>query len=245
MRIERIYDRKDLIDITTRTVLHNMAFGIALIFLLQWIFLGNLRSAVIVGATIPFALFFAVGIMVLRGESANLLCVGAIDFGLIVDSTVIMVESIFQRLARDMASAVQSPAAAGRDAQGLQGKMRAIFEAAGSVNRSILFAAAIIIAAFIPLFTLSGVEGHIFGPMAKTYAYALAGGLLATFTVTPALSAVILPEHVHETETFIVRWAHRIYEPVLQLGDRKQSPGHRHRDRLARACGSDGALARP
>ncbi len=169
------------------------------------------------GATIPFALFFAVGIMVLRGESANLLSVGAIDFGLIVDSTVIMVESIFQRLARDMASAVQSPAAAGRDAQGLQGKMRAIFEAAGSVNRSILFAAAIIIAAFIPLFTLSGVEGHIFGPMAKTYAYALAGGLLATFTVTPALSAVILPEHVHETETFIVRWAHRIYEPVLQL----------------------------
>src|ERR1051325_10794146 len=98
VRIERIYDRKDLIDITTRTVLHNMAFGIALIFLLQWLFLGNLRSAVIVGATIPFALAFAVGLMVLRGESANLLSVGAIDFGLIVDATVIMVESIFRRL---------------------------------------------------------------------------------------------------------------------------------------------------
>ena len=99
VRIERIYDRKDLIDITTRTVLHNMVFGIGLIFLLQWVFLGNLRSAVIVGATIPFALFFAVGILVLRGESANLLSVGAIDFGLIVDATVIMVESIFRRLA--------------------------------------------------------------------------------------------------------------------------------------------------
>src|SRR5262249_61755200 len=99
VRIERMYDRKDLIDITTRTVLQNMAFGIALIFVLQWAFLGNLRSAVIVGATIPFALFFAVGIMVLRGESANLLSVGAIDFGLIVDGTVIMVESIFKRLA--------------------------------------------------------------------------------------------------------------------------------------------------
>src|SRR5246127_2626433 len=99
VRIERIYDRKDLIDITTRTVLHNMAFGILLIFALQWIFLGNLRTALIVGATIPFALFFAVGIMVLRGESANLLSVGAIDFGLIVDATVIMVENIYRHLA--------------------------------------------------------------------------------------------------------------------------------------------------
>jgi heavy metal efflux system protein len=216
VRIERIYDRKDLIDITTRTVLHNMVFGIALIFLLQWVFLGNLRSAVIVGATIPFALFFAVGIMVMRGESANLLSVGAIDFGLIVDATVIMVESIFQRMARLSVSPASGPVG-DSTARGLQGKMRAIFEAAGSVNRSIFFAAGIIIAAFIPLFTLSGVEGHIFGPMAKTYAYALAGGLIATFTVTPALAAVILPEHVRETETWIVRWAHRLYEPVLQL----------------------------
>src|SRR5438128_1083073 len=110
VRIERIYDRKDLIEITTRTVLHNMVFGIALIFVLQWMFLGNLRSAVIVGATIPFALFFAVGIMVLRGESANLLSVGAIDFGLIVDATVIMVESIFQRLARERALPAESSA---------------------------------------------------------------------------------------------------------------------------------------
>src|SRR5437879_4145043 len=100
VRIERIYDRKELIDITTSTVLHNMLFGIGLIFLLQWVFLGNLRSAVIVGTTIPFALFFAVGILVMRGESANLLSVGAIDFGLIVDATVIMVESIFRRLGR-------------------------------------------------------------------------------------------------------------------------------------------------
>ena len=105
VRIERIYDRKDLIDVTTRTVLHNMLFGIALIFLLQWVFLGNLRSAVIVGATIPFALLFAVGILVLRGESANLLSVGAIDFGLIVDSTVIIVEAIFAGLVSHSSSA--------------------------------------------------------------------------------------------------------------------------------------------
>ena len=86
-----------------------------------------------------------------------------------------------------------------------------------SVNRSILFAAGIIIAGFLPLFTLSGVEGHIFGPMATTYAYAIAGGLLATFTVTPAISALLLPEHVRETETWLVRVLHRLYAPALHF----------------------------
>ncbi|MBN9007190.1 MAG: efflux RND transporter permease subunit [Rhizobiales bacterium] len=213
VRIERIYDRQDLIDITTHTVLHNMMIGILLIFVLQWLFLGNLRSALIVGATIPFALFFAIGIMVLRGESANLLSVGAIDFGLIVDATVIMVERIFRQLGH--VSATASPA--DDDTSGFRGKLHAIYIAATSVNRSILFATGIIIAGFIPLFTMSGVEGHIFGPMAKTYAYAIAGGLLATFTVTPALSALLLPEHVQETETWLVRTLHRFYSPVLRL----------------------------
>src|SRR3982075_824660 len=212
VRIERIYDRKDLIEITTSTVLHNMALGIVLIFLLQWVFLGNLRSALIVAATIPFALFFAVGIMVLRGESANLLSVGAIDFGLIVDATVIMVESIYRRLGQATA-----PGGASGAAEGLTGKLSAIYYAASDVNRSIFFAAGIIIAGFLPLFTLSGVEGHIFGPMAKTYAYALAGGLLATFTVTPAISAILLPERVRETETIVVRVLHRLYPPVLHF----------------------------
>ena len=216
VQIERIYDRKDLIDITTRTVLHNMVFGIGLIFLLQWVFLGNFRSAIIVGATIPFALFFAIGILVLRGESANLLSVGAIDFGLIVDATVIMVESVFRRLGQTRASSRGSIApVASSDA--LRGKLLAIFQAGMDVNRSIFFAAGIIIAGFIPLFTLSGVEGHIFGPMAKTYAYALAGGLIATFTVTPALCAVLLPEHVRETETWVVHLLHRLYTPTMRF----------------------------
>src|ERR1700754_4498404 len=212
VKIERIYDRKDLIELTTHTVLHNMVVGILLIVLLQWIFLGDLRSALIVGATIPFALFFAVIILVLRGESANLLSVGAIDFGLIVDATVIMVEAIFRRLSQTtpMSEAEQmSP-------ETLFGmKSHAILSAAADVSRSIFFAAAIIIAAFLPLFTLSGVEGNIFGPMARTYAYALAGGLLATFTVTPALSAIILPAHVQETETWIMAILHRLYAPML------------------------------
>lgn len=214
VRIERIYDRKDLIDLTTHTVLHNMGVGILLIVVLQWIFLGDLRSALIVGATIPFALFFAVIILVLRGESANLLSVGAIDFGLIVDATVIMVEAIYRRLTQTTAlSEAEQSHISPETTMGM--KAHAIMSASADVSRSIFFAAAIIIAAFLPLFTLSGVEGNIFGPMARTYAYALAGGLIATFTVTPALSAIILPAHLHEAETWVVKQLDRIYLPVL------------------------------
>src|ERR1700756_3498486 len=198
VHIERIYDRKDLIQTTTQTVLENMVFGIILIVLLQWVFLGDLRSAMIVGATIPFALFFAVSILVLRGESANLLSVGAIDFGLIVDATVIMVEAISRRLGHtEHFSDAELEVVSANTVMDM--KHHAILASAADVSRSIFFAAMIIIAAFIPLFTLSGVEGNIFSPMARTYAYALAGGLLATFTVTPALSAIILPGHVEET----------------------------------------------
>jgi heavy metal efflux system protein len=223
VRIERIYDRKELIQITTRTVLHNMALGIALIFVLQWLFLGNLRTALIVSATVPFALSFAIGIMILRSESANLLSVGAIDFGLIVDATVLMVESMFRRLAvRDELSfqATMAYQAYGSD---FRGKMLALFHGAVEVNRAILFSAVIIIAGFIPLFTLSGVEGHIFGPMAKTYAYAIAGGLLATFTVTPALAALLLPDHVNHAETRLVAAIRRFYEPLLEVAVRRKA----------------------
>ena len=214
VRLEKMYDRRELINITTHTVLHNLIFGIVLIFFVQWIFLGNLRSAVVVAATIPFALFFAVIIMSLRGELANLLSVGAIDFGLIVDATVIMVENVFRHLSEGQRHHEYAPTGLAHRF-GLTGKLRTILRSAGEVNQAIFFAAAIIIAGFVPLFTLSGVEGHIFSPMAKTYAYAIAGGLFATFTISPALGALLLPERVSETETVIVRSLRRIYEPVL------------------------------
>ncbi len=216
VHIEKIYDRTELIEVTTRTVLHNMILGIVLIFFVQWLFLGDLRSAIIVATTIPFALFFAVMILVLRGESANLLSVGAIDFGLIVDATVIMVENIFRHLRAGPGDAALAPAGIAR-AAGLTGKLRTIFRAAAEVNRAIFFSAAIIIAGFVPLFTLSGVEGHIFGPMARTYAYAIAGGLIATFTVSPALSALLLRVGVEEAETFVVRGLRCLYRPVLEF----------------------------
>ena len=219
VHVEKIYDRTELINVTTRTVLHNMVLGIILIFLVQWAFLGNLRSAVIVATTIPFALFFAVTILVLRGESANLLSVGAIDFGLVVEATVIMVENIYRHLAEG-AQARQIEHLSlhrVRTRMDLHGKVAVIANAAAEVNRAIFFSATIIIAGFVPLFTLSGVEGHIFGPMAKTYAYAIAGGLLATFTVSPALSALLLPERVSEIETIIVRGMRRVYRPALEF----------------------------
>ena len=213
VRIERIYDRSVLVDITTHTVLHNMVMGVLLIFAIQWLFLGDLRSALIVSATIPFALLFAVVILVLSGESANLLSMGAIDFGIIVDATVIMVENIFRHLAE--ASAGHRPSYTQPTPRGLSAKIATIYHASGEVTQAIFFSATIIIAGFLPLFTLSGVEGHIFGPMAKTYAYALSGGLLATFTVSPALAALLLPEKVSETETIIVRGLRRLYRRVV------------------------------
>jgi cobalt-zinc-cadmium resistance protein CzcA len=220
VHIERIYDRSDLIAITTHTVLHNMVVGVLLIFVLQWLFLGNLRSALIVGMTIPFALSFAIGLMVIRGESANLLSVGAIDFGLIVDATVIMVENIFRHLA-EAAGGRRGAGASRLDVMrvpsGFRGRYAIIALAGAEVSRSIFFAAAIIIAGFVPLFTLSGIEGHIFGPMAKTYGYAIAGGLLATFTIAPALSALLLQGRIQETETALIRLLRRIYEPAIEF----------------------------
>jgi cobalt-zinc-cadmium resistance protein CzcA len=219
LHIEKIYDRSELIDVTTRTVLHNMLLGIALIFLIQWAFLGNLRTAIIVSATIPFAFAFAIGLMVLRGESANLLSVGAIDFGLIVDASVLMVENIYRHLAQGSFVSVSYAYLMHRvrTHYELRGRYSVIANSAAEVNRAIFFAAAIIIAGFVPLFTLSGIEGHIFGPMAKTYAYAIAGGLIATFTVSPALSAFLLRDNISETETPVVRVLRRVYRPLAEL----------------------------
>src|SRR5215203_908444 len=214
VQIVPFYDRGDLVGITVNTVLHNMMFGIALIFFIQWLFLGNLRSAIIVAATIPVALFVAVIITVLRGESANLLSIGAIDLGIIVDGTVIMVENTFRHLAHHMRRAIADPEAS------LSDKLRRVLAAAVEVDKSILFSIIITIAAFLPLFTMQGVEGQIFGPMARTYAYALVGAVIGTFTVTPVLASVLLPEKVQEIETILVRSIRKVYLTLLPLAVR-------------------------
>ncbi|MDV6331006.1 CusA/CzcA family heavy metal efflux RND transporter [Asticcacaulis sp. 201] len=210
VHIERIYDRSDLIKITTETVFHSLVEGILFIFIVQWLFLGNVRSALIVAATIPFALCFAVIIIVVKGDSANLLSVGAIDFGLVVDATVIMMENIYRHL---------SELSTTHKAQALPGGMRrsAILEAASEVGKPIFFSAVIIITSFLPLFTLTGVVGRIFGPMATTYAYAIIGGLIATFTITPALSAVFLKKNLEEKDTWLVARLHSLFRPLWAL----------------------------
>jgi heavy metal efflux system protein len=219
------YDRTSLVAVTTHTVLHNLIFGCILVFLIQWIFLGDLRSAIIVGVNIPFALFFAIIILVLQGQDANLLSIGAVDFGIIIDSAVILVENIFRNLQAPVHSQQQAVEDLHEGTYGTDPtvfhrppwtqRLRMIYVSALQVDKAILFSTAITIAAFGPLFTMTGVEGQIFGPMARTYGYALAGALIATFTISPVLSSILLPEKIKEVETFLVRGLHHLYKPVL------------------------------
>ncbi|MDE0854411.1 MAG: CusA/CzcA family heavy metal efflux RND transporter [Nevskia sp.] len=224
------YDRTSLVAVTTHTVFHNLIFGCLLVFLIQWVFLGDLRSAIIVGVNIPFALLFSIIILVLRGEDANLLSIGAVDFGIIVDSAVILMENIFRnfqsgkearlRLLEDLAEGqLGTDPTHSRDVSHSRvwtQRLRLILISALQVDRAVLFSVAITVAAFVPLFTMQGVEGQIFGPMARTYGYALAGALLATFTITPVLASYLLPAQVEEVETFLVRGLRKIYSPVLR-----------------------------
>ena len=232
VKVVPFYDRQSLLDVTTRTVLHNLVFGCLLVFFIQWVFLGNLRSAIIVGLNIPFALLFAIIFLVLRGESANLLSIGAVDFGIIVDSAVILVENVFRNFQRTpgerqmllqrlrlgfFGSDPTSTSSSDGPAPGWTDRLRMILVSALQVDKAVFFSALITVAGFVPLFTMRGVEGAIFGPMARTYAYALAGALLATFTITPVLASILLPENLKEAETLVVRALHRIYNPALQF----------------------------
>ena len=212
------YDRGALTSVTTRTVLHNLLFGCLLVFLIQWIFLGDLRSAIIVGANVPFALFFTVIILVSLGDSANLLSVGAVDIGIIVDACVILIENVFRnyQLSGDRRREFLKLQLGNSEALGWSERLQMIFASAVQVNKAVFYSTAITVAAFVPLFTMQGVEGQIFNPMARTYAYALAGALLATFTITPVLASYLLPEHVRETETVMVRTMHSVYERILR-----------------------------
>ena len=212
------YDRGALTSVTTRTVLHNLLFGCLLVFLIQWIFLGDLRSAIIVGANVPFALFFTVIILVSLGDSANLLSVGAVDIGIIVDACVILIENVFRnyQLSGERRREFLKLQLGNSEALGWSERLQMIFASAVQVNKAVFYSTAITVAAFVPLFTMQGVEGQIFNPMARTYAYALAGALLATFTITPVLASYLLPEHVRETETVMVRTVHSVYERILR-----------------------------
>jgi cobalt-zinc-cadmium resistance protein CzcA len=186
------YDRTDLIHVTTETVRENLAIGMVLVTVILLMFLSNVRSALIVAINIPLALLFAFSVLFLRGKSANLLSIGAVDFGIIVDSTVIMVENIYRHLS--------SGEYAGRSLK------ERILQACHEVERSLFFSTIIMVCALLPLFTMSGPEGQIFGPMADTYAFALGGALLLAFTLSPVLCLLFFRNLKPARDNFLVRW---------------------------------------
>jgi len=200
--LETYYDREDLVHLTTHTVVHNLLVGIGLVTIILMMFISNVRTAVIVALNIPLALLIAFAALYLRGESANLLSIGAVDFGIIVDSAVIMTENVYRNLA------------SGHHAE-LPLKDR-ILRATREIDKALFFSTAIMVCAFIPLFTMHGAEGQLFGPMSQTYAFALGGALLMSLTLTPVLCLWLL-KHVRPTpDNFLVRFLKNRY--LWQLG---------------------------
>jgi cobalt-zinc-cadmium resistance protein CzcA len=203
VEIEPYYDREDLIHVTTETVTENLLLGVALVTVILFMFLSNVRTALIVALNIPLALLFAFSMLFLRGKSANLLSIGAVDFGIIVDSSVIMVENLFRHLA------------SGENAH-LPIKDR-ILRATGEIDRALLFSTLIMVCAFVPLFTMSGPEGQLFGPMAQTYAFSLAGALVLAVTLTPVLCMLLFKNFKPIQDNVLVRFLKSRYLWQLRI----------------------------
>ncbi|HEY6307614.1 MAG TPA: CusA/CzcA family heavy metal efflux RND transporter [Candidatus Angelobacter sp.] len=184
VKIVPFIDRSDLVHFTTHTVLHNLTEGIILVVIVLFLFLGNVRGAIIVALTIPFSLLFAATCLKLKGVPANLLSLGALDFGMVVDGAVVMVENFIRHL--------------GHTGDPHKTAMERIRGAAHEVQRPVFYAIAIIITAYLPIFTLQRVEGRLFKPMAWTVAFALLGALLFSMLVAPVLSSLFFPKGADE-----------------------------------------------
>ena len=197
VKVKTFYDRTTLIHTTVETVTDILISGMVLVFVILFVFLGHLRAAFIVALTIPLSLLFTFTAMILIGQSANLISLGAIDFGIIVDATLVMVESIFFHLAHGRASHLTLH--------------QHIVRAARQVGHPIFFSTAIIVAAFVPLFTMTGVPGKIFAPMSITYGFALLGALLMAFTLAPVLCSLLLKGVITDTDTAPVRIVRMTY----------------------------------
>jgi len=201
VKVLPFYDRSDLIALTTRTVEDNLVRGILLVVVVLIFFLYDVRSGLIVAVTIPLSLFFAFICLDIRHIPANLLSIGAIDFGIIVDGAVVMVENIHRQLARR---------------HGTEYKIRSvIMDAASEVDRPIVYAIAVIVAAFLPIYALSGPSGKLFRPMADTTIYALLGSLLFTLTVVPVLCVFALRRGVKERRNAAFEWTRDQYQRGL------------------------------
>jgi cobalt-zinc-cadmium resistance protein CzcA len=201
VKIKTFYDRTALIHTTVETITDILISGMALVFVVLFVFLGHLRAAVIVALTVPLALLFTFTMMTLIGESANLISLGAIDFGIIVDATLIMVECVFLNLSHAKQSRLTVH--------------QQIVRAAKQVGRPIFFSTAIIVIAFVPLFTMTGVPGKIFAPMSITYGFALLGALLMAFTLAPVLCSFLLRAPLSESDTKVVGALRSVYLRIM------------------------------
>jgi heavy metal efflux system protein len=198
MHLRVFNQRTDLVHVTTHNVLHNLVVGMGLVVLVLFVFLGDLASAGIVAIMIPLSLLFSVSVLYARGESANLLSIGAVDFGIIVDSSVIIVENIYRHITA-------------RTADRSRSLIDRIADASHEIERALFFSTTIIVCAFIPLFAMSGPEGALFGPMASTYAFAIFGALILALTLAPVLCSFFFQNKTEEADTFVDRLMKRGY----------------------------------
>jgi len=208
VKIKVFYDRTNLVNLTLHTVTENIVVGILLVTLILAVFLLDWRTTVIVAIIIPLALLFAFICMKIKGMSANLLSIGAIDFGIIIDGAVVMVEGVFVYLAHKQheMGVVKFNAA-------LKGGM--VKEVSVEMGKPILFSKLIIITALIPIFAFQKVEGKMFSPLAYTIGFALLGALIFTLTLVPLLCKMLLSKNVHERENRLVRGMENVYKPTL------------------------------
>jgi cobalt-zinc-cadmium resistance protein CzcA len=202
VQVEPVYQRTELVDQVIDTVRKNLFEGGLLVIAVLFIFLGNLRAGLLVALAIPLSLLFAFCGMLRFGITASLLSLGALDFGLVVDSSVVMVENVMRHLAHDGAER--------------RSRVEVVRDAALEVRQPTMFGELIIMIVYLPILTLEGVEGKMFRPMALTVIFALLGSLLLSLTVMPALASLLLPRRVEERDPWVVRLARRVYDPFLR-----------------------------
>jgi cobalt-zinc-cadmium resistance protein CzcA len=208
VEVEAVYDRTELVSQVIDTVRRNLFEAGLLVVAVLFLFLGNLRAAAIVALAIPLSMLFAFSGMLRFGIAASLLSLGAIDFGMIVDSSVVMVENCVRHLAHGDARS--------------KSLLEVVRDAAVEVRKPTLFGELIIMIVYLPILTLEGIEGKMFRPMALTVIFALAGSMVLSLTLMPVLASLILPKRIEEREPLIMRLAHRIHAPILRFAMRQK-----------------------
>jgi cobalt-zinc-cadmium resistance protein CzcA len=203
VEVETVYDRTQLVDHVIETVQKNLLEGGLLVVAVLFMFLGNLRAGLIVALAIPLSMLFAFSGMLQVGIAASLLSLGAIDFGLVVDSSVVMIENCVRKMSQGIPPGMT--------------KIDVVREAAVEVRKPTLFGELIIMIVYLPILTLEGVEGKLFRPMALTVIFALAGSMVLSLTLMPVLASFVLPKRLEEREPFLIRWIKRLYKPVLHF----------------------------